>query len=52
MKQPDNLSFSRSIRLREAHWAKLRELMAHHENRKWLEKAIDREHAKLTKEPK
>jgi hypothetical protein len=35
-----------SIRLPESYWRKLRELMQAH-GRKWLEKAIDREHKRL-----
>lgn len=43
----NDLSKVQTIRLRLSYWAKLRALMQFHGNRKWLERAIDREHKKI-----
>jgi hypothetical protein len=49
MKKPP--SKSEGLRLTIPHWVKLRELIQA-KGRAWLESIIDREHRKLTKEPK
>jgi hypothetical protein len=41
------LTSAASIRLTIPHWAKLRELMAHHHGRAWLEALIDKAHRKI-----
>ena len=47
MIEKPNPSEAKTIRLRAAHWTKLRALMQHHQNRQWLEKAIERAYAKI-----
>lgn len=49
MKKPKPITKASSVRLTITHWAKLRELMRSF-GRVWLERAIDREHAKLKRD--
>ena len=49
MKTPKPPTSSKTVRLPDPSWPKLRELMQHH-GRAWLVKLIDREHAKIQRQ--